>query len=130
MFFFVHLNAFIVETIEESTHMTILFELPNLECWGLKHSWSSLRHHMEMLGVKLFHFLCITFFSYSTDRYFFNNARISLIRVCMKKLCHSEVFLTILTTILQQVATSTPIVRGKLPSRMIIMNNIVEEFIF
>ena len=103
--FFIHLNGFGVEKVEESTHRTIFtsgtqfrktrfetfqecFEASNDVFWG------------KNLSLKNRTFSC-----YSTHRYISNGARLTSIEVRMQKLCHSKVDLPVSTPIVCEDAT-------------------------
>ena len=66
---------------------------------------------------------------YYTHRDIYNNARISLTRVHMQKLCHLKFGLPILTTIIQEDRMPTSIIHGKWDSHMCMMKKTIEESI-
>ena len=94
---------------------------PSLAKQGLKPSRSMLWHQTMFLEGKTLLVYFYTFSCYSTHRYLSNDVRSMSIRVRMKKLCHSEVDLPVLTPIIKEDAASTPIIHGKQVSHMFLM---------
>ena len=76
---------------------------------------------MIFFGVKFFLFSVTHLFSYSTNTYLSNDARKALIRVCMQKLCHSEIDLLVFTPIIREDGVLAPIIHGKRDIHVFVM---------
>ena len=113
MLFVIHLDAFGVEKLEDSTHETIFTSRTQ---FGKTHSetfYKSFEVLNNFFGGKTLSINSFTSSWYSTHREISNNAIIASIRVCMQKLGHSKVDLLVFTPIVWEDGMSAPIIHGK-----------------
>jgi len=149
LYFFIHLDAFGVEKVEESAHRTFLPAIPNLakmeyetfrECfeasndifWGQKFTTFVCNHFILFYTQIYFqpckkcidrssYATCGIISYYFTHKYISNCARSVSIEVRMQKLCHSKVDLPVFTPIVCKDVVSTPIIHEKRASHVIMM---------
>ena len=119
--FFIHLDAFGVEKVEELAHEIIFTG----ETQFRETRSETFRKNFEALNdifwAKTLSLTQNTSSCYFTHKNISNGTRIVSIGVCMQKLCHLEVDLLVFTPIVQEDVASASIIHGKGASHEFLM---------